>query len=84
VRDTAAQRGLHADRQLQFRPVRHEGQQEPAELSRSAAGGHTDSVINDAALDYMRDHTFAGPLVQQLATHEQRRFADEKAWAGHS
>jgi hypothetical protein len=45
--------------------------------------GHTDYVINDAALDYMRDHALAGPLVQRLATHEQRRFADEKAWTGH-
>jgi Transposase IS66 family len=45
--------------------------------------GHTDYVINDAALDYMRDHALAGTLVQQLATHEQRRFVDEKAWIGH-
>ncbi len=45
--------------------------------------GHTDYVINDAALDYMRDHVLAGTLVQRLATHEQRQFADEKAWLGH-
>jgi hypothetical protein len=45
--------------------------------------GHTDYVINDAALDYMRDHALAGPLVQRLATHKRRRFADEKAWTHH-
>ena len=33
----AAQRRLHADRQRQFRLVRHDRQQEPAELPRSAA-----------------------------------------------
>jgi transposase IS66 family protein len=45
--------------------------------------GHTDYVINDAALDYMRDHALAGTLVLRLASHEQRQFADEKAWLGH-
>jgi hypothetical protein len=45
--------------------------------------GHTDYVINDAALGYMRDHALAGPLLQQLAVHEQRRFADETAWMRH-
>jgi hypothetical protein len=45
--------------------------------------GHTDYVINEAALDYMRDHALAGPLVQRLATHKHRRFANEKAWTGH-
>jgi len=45
--------------------------------------GHTDYVINDAALDYMRDHDLAGPLVVRLAAHEQRQFADEKAWTAH-
>jgi len=45
--------------------------------------GHTDYVLNDAALDYMREHALAGPLIQRLATHEQRQFADEKAWMDH-
>ena len=45
--------------------------------------GHTDYAINDAALDYMRDHALAGSLVQRLATHEQRQFANEKAWTSH-
>src|ERR1700720_598871 len=45
--------------------------------------GHTDYVINDAALEYMREHALAGTLVQRLATHKRRRFADEKAWKRH-
>jgi hypothetical protein len=45
--------------------------------------GHTDYVINDAALDYMREHSLAGPVVQQLAAHKQRRFADQTAWTRH-
>jgi len=45
--------------------------------------GHTDYVINDAALDYMREHALAGTLMHRLATHEQRRFASKTAWMGH-
>src|SRR4029077_16714211 len=45
--------------------------------------GHTDYVINDAALDYMREHALAGTLVQRLATHKRRQFADEQAWTQH-
>jgi hypothetical protein len=41
--------------------------------------GHTDYVINQTALDYMRDHSLAGPLIGRLAGHEQRRFANEQA-----
>ena len=39
--------------------------------------------LNDAALDYMREHALAGTLVHRLATHEQRRFAGKTAWMGH-
>src|SRR3954449_9514089 len=45
--------------------------------------GHTDYVVNQAALDYMRDHSLAGPLIGRLAGHEQRRFANEQTWAAH-
>jgi hypothetical protein len=45
--------------------------------------GHTDYVVNDAALDYMREHALAGPVIQQLAAHPQRRFADAAAWMRH-
>lgn len=45
--------------------------------------GHSDYVINDAALDYMREHDLAGPLIGKLAADEQRQFADENAWTAH-
>ncbi len=45
--------------------------------------GHTDYVINEAALEYMREHDMAGPLIDKLAGHEQRQFANETAWTAH-
>jgi hypothetical protein len=45
--------------------------------------GHTDYVINEAALDYMCEHALAGPVIRQLAGHAQRRFADAAAWQRH-
>ena len=45
--------------------------------------GHTDYVINDAALDYMRGRALAGPAIHQLATHQRTRFADQVAWQTH-
>jgi Transposase IS66 family len=45
--------------------------------------GHTDYVINDAALDYMLEHALAGPVIRKLARHEPRRFADQSAWMRH-
>ena len=45
--------------------------------------GFTDYVVNDAALDYMREHALAGPIIRQLAGHERRQFADYAAWRRH-
>ena len=45
--------------------------------------GYTDYVINDAALDYMREHALSGAVIRQLATHRQRQFADQAAWQRH-
>src|SRR3954467_14058354 len=45
--------------------------------------GHTDYVVNDAALEYMREHDLSGPVVRQLAGHAQRQFADQAAWQCH-
>jgi hypothetical protein len=45
--------------------------------------GHTDYVINDAALDYMREHALAGPVIQHLAAQQPRQFADQAAWQRH-
>src|ERR1700677_839708 len=44
---------------------------------------HTDYVINQAALDYMRGRALAGAVIHQLATHQQTRFADQVAWRTH-
>ena len=41
------------------------------ELLRS---GHTDYVINDAALEYMREHDLSGTVIRQLEAHAQRQF----------
>ena len=45
--------------------------------------GHTDYVINEAALDYMRGRALAGSAIHQLAAHQQTRFADQAAWQTH-
>jgi len=45
--------------------------------------GHTDYVINDVALDYMRGRALAGPVISQLAAQPQRYFADQAAWQAH-
>jgi hypothetical protein len=45
--------------------------------------GHTDYVINDAALAYMHWRALAGPVIHQLAAHSVRQFADQTAWQRH-
>jgi Transposase IS66 family len=45
--------------------------------------GHTDYVINDAALAYMRDHALARPTIARLADHPDKQFADPAAWQAH-
>jgi hypothetical protein len=45
--------------------------------------GHTDYVVNDAALDYMRGRSLAGPVISSLATARASRFADHSAWEAH-
>ena len=45
--------------------------------------GHTDYVINDAALAFMREHDLPSSIVQRLADHEQRLFVDQAAWTRH-
>jgi hypothetical protein len=45
--------------------------------------GHGDYVINEAALDYMRAHDLAGPVIDQLVAHPIERFPDEAAWLAH-
>jgi len=45
--------------------------------------GHTDDVVNDAALEYMREHNLAGSVIRQLVEHAQRQFAEQAAWQRH-
>ena len=41
--------------------------------------GDTDYVVNDAALEYMREHGLSDTVVRQLAGHAQRQFAEQGA-----
>jgi transposase IS66 family protein len=45
--------------------------------------GHTDHVVNAAALDYMRGRSLSGPVVEALAAHPVKPFADASAWRAH-
>ncbi len=45
--------------------------------------GHTDYVVNDAALEYMRGHGLSGQVVALLDAHPAKLFADAPAWAAH-
>ena len=45
--------------------------------------GHTDYVINAAALEYMRARCLTGSVVALLARHPLQAFADAPAWAAH-
>ena len=72
--------GLAATLQM----VRHAGQQEPIknflDLLRA---GHTDYVINGAALSYMRGRALAEPVISQLAAQPRAYFANPFAWQAH-
>jgi hypothetical protein len=45
--------------------------------------GFGDYVINAEALAYMRQRALAGPVIERLAAHPERHFADEAAWLRH-
>jgi hypothetical protein len=45
--------------------------------------GHSDYVINDAALAYMRDRALAGPTIARLAEHPDKQFGSSAAWLAH-
>ncbi|MGH8269184.1 MAG: IS66 family transposase [Steroidobacteraceae bacterium] len=45
--------------------------------------GHSDYVINDAALAYMRQRALSGTVVARLAEHPEKQFADPAAWQAH-
>jgi uncharacterized protein YdcH (DUF465 family) len=45
--------------------------------------GHSDYVINDEALAYMRGRDLAGPVIDRLASAPQKMFGDSAAWQAH-
>ena len=45
--------------------------------------GHTDYVVNAAALDFMRMHGLSGQVIALLDAHPARLFADAAAWTAH-
>ena len=45
--------------------------------------GYTDCVVNAAALDYMRRRSLSGPVIETLAAHPVKLFADVAAWRAH-
>lgn len=47
------------------------------------SAGHTDYVINDAALAYMRERSLSCSALALLANHAVRQFADEAAFTAH-
>ena len=61
-----------------LRLVRHAGRKSRLNFLDLLRAGHTDYVINDAALAYMRERALAGPVIACLATHPDRHFADAR------
>jgi hypothetical protein len=45
--------------------------------------GHTDFVLNDTAVSYMRSHALPATLINRLAEQPQTTFADQAAWSAH-
>lgn len=45
--------------------------------------GHSDYIINETALTYMRERALAGPVIHLLAADPRRQFADQAAWEHH-
>ena len=44
---------------------------------------HSDYIINDEALAYMRDRSLARPVVDRLAERPHKRLPDLQAWSAH-
>jgi hypothetical protein len=45
--------------------------------------GDTRHLINEAAIAYMREHNLSGIVINKLAAHSQKSFADRDAWMAH-
>ena len=88
VDDTAARHARQDAFTTQIGDARFTAFRTGASKSRQAflsllRAGHGAYVINDAALDYMRSRALAGPVIEQLAAHPTKVFADEAAWTAH-
>ena len=70
------------DQKPALRLVRHDGEQEPAELPRAAAR-RPRRLRHHVALAYLRERGLAGPLIAGLADDVVRHFADSAAWTAH-
>src|SRR5215475_770040 len=45
--------------------------------------GDTTHLINEAAIAYMREHNLSGIVINRLATHSEKSFADRDLWMAH-
>jgi len=45
--------------------------------------GDTTHLINEAAIAYMREHNLSGSVINKLAAHTKKSFADRAAWTTH-
>lgn len=45
--------------------------------------GHSDYVVNQAALSYMAERGLAGAVIARLAEHPDQQFASQAAWQAH-
>ena len=45
--------------------------------------GHSDYVVNDTALAYMREHSLAGTILARLTEHPDKQFGSSAAWRAH-
>jgi len=45
--------------------------------------GDTTHLINEAAIAYMREHSLSGIVIDKLAAHTKKGFADRNAWMAH-
>jgi hypothetical protein len=88
VDDTAARHARQDAFTTQIGDARFTAFRTGASKSRQAflsllRAGHGEYVINDAALAYMSGRALAGPVIEQLAAHPTKIFADEATWAAH-
>jgi len=45
--------------------------------------GDTTHLINEAAIAYMREHNLSGIVINKLAAHTKKSFADRDVWMAH-